>query len=123
MTNLYHRNIFWKSTFDKDSADLVKSVNRLSRHLREYFDDASERRDFDFESITKIIARLKTFDTIKSFEVETENGKLTKCAVRFPYNNRKDICIVFRYGIVVTAWLCNRDDNHKTLDRCKYSRR
>lgn len=123
MTNLYHRNIFWKKEFDKASADLIKSVNHLSRHLIEYLDDNADRRNFDLEGINKVIKTLKTFDTVKSFEVETENGKLTKCVVRFKYNNQKDICIVFRYGVVITAWLCNRDDNHKTLDRSKYTRR
>ena len=122
MTHLYHREVSWNKDFDIESAKLIKTVVRFSKHLKEYFDDDSERRQFDADSIIKIIDRLKTFDNIKAFEVETDGHLLTKCVVRVGYNGRKDICIVFRKGFVVTAWLCDKDDKHKTLDRSKYDR-
>ena len=124
MTRLYHREVFWKDDFDEDSAKLIKSAYRLSRHLMEYLDnDDSDRRKFDFDGIMGTIEYLKTMDSVESFEVETENGFLTKCVVRVSYNERKDICIVFRKGLVVTAWLCDKNDNHKTLDKTKYEKR
>lgn len=123
MNNLYHRQVFWKKEFDVESAKLVKTANRFSRHLQEYFTDDTERRQFDAESIMNIIEKLKTFDNIRAFEVETDGHYLTKCVVRVGFNGKKDICIVFRKGLVVTAWLCNKDDNHKTLDKSKYERR
>ena len=123
MTHLYHREVFWKDDFDRDSAKLIKSVYRLSRHLKDYLEyDNTDRRSFDFDGIMGTIEHLKTMDSVESFEVETKNGFLTKCVVRVSYNERKDICIVFRKGLVVTAWLCNKDDNHKTLDKSKYNR-
>ena len=120
---LYHKQVFWKKEFDVESAKLIKTVNRFSKHLEEYFADESERRQFDATSIIKIVERLKTFDNIKAFEVETDGHELTKCVVRVGFNGKKDICLVFRKGLVVTAWLCNKDDNHKTLDKSKYDRR
>lgn len=123
MTYLYHRQVFWKKEFDVESAKLIKTANRFSRHLKEYFDDTTERRQFDAKSIMSVIEKLKTFDNVRAFEVETDGHYLIKCVVRITFNKQKDICIVFRKGLVVTAWLCNRDDNHKTLDRCKYERR
>ena len=123
MNNLYHRQVFWKKEFDVESAKLVKTANRFSRHLQEYFTDDTERRQFDAESIMNIIEKLKTFDNIRAFEVETDGHYLTKCVVRVGFNGKKDICIVFRKGLVVTAWLCDKDDNHKTLDKSKYERR
>ena len=123
-THLYHREVFWKDNFDKDSARIVKSVYRLSKHLKDYlYNDNSERRSFDLNGIWKTIDTLKTMDSIESFEVETENGFLTKCVVRVGYNEKKDICLVFRKGLVVTAWLCNKNDKHSTLDKTKYDRR
>lgn len=123
MSNLYHRQVYWKKEFDFESAKLIKTANHFSRHLQEYFADNAERRQFDAESIMNIIEKLKTFDNIRAFEVETDGHYLTKCVVRVGFNGKKDICIVFRKGLVVTAWLCNKDDNHKTLDKSKYERR
>ena len=124
MTHLYHREVFWNDSFDRDSAKLIKYVYRLSRHLKEYLEeDNTERRNFDLDGIMGTVEYLKTMDSVESFEVETENGFLTKCVVRVSYNKRKDICIVFRKGLIVTAWLCNKDDTHKTLDKTKYEKK
>ena len=123
MTHLYHRTVFWKNNFDSDSARLIKTVNRLSRHLQDYLEHSKEEsRSFDLDGIMGTIEYLKRMDSVESFEVETENGFLTKCVVRVSYNERKDICIVFRRGIAITAWLCNKDDNHNTLDTSKYDK-
>ena len=119
---LYHKQVFWKKDFDTESAKLIKTVNRFSKHLEEYFESNAERRQFDADSIIRIIDKLKTFDNIKAFEVETDGHELTKCVVRVGFNGKKDICLVFRKGLVVTAWLCSKDDNHKTLDKSKYER-
>lgn len=120
---LYHKDVFWKNSFNKDSATLIKSVNRISRHLQEYLEySTAERRNFDLDGIMNVTKALKKMDSVQAFEVETEKGKLTKCVVRVSYNNRKDICLVFRYGLVITAWLCSKDDNHKTLDKSRYAR-
>lgn len=120
---LYHNEVFWKDNFNADSAKLIKTVSRLSRHLRDYlqYSDA-ERRDFDLNGIFNITRELKKMDSVQAFEVETEKGKLTKCVVRVSYNDKKDICLVYRYGLIVTAWLCNKDDTHKTLNKSKYAR-
>ena len=123
MTYLYHRQVYWKKDFDIESAKLIKTVNKFSRHLQEHFADNAERRQFDADAIIKIIDKLKKFDNIKAFEVETDGRYLTKCVVRVGFNGKKDICIVFRKGLVVTAWLCDKDDNHKTLDKRKYEKR
>ena len=75
---LYHKNVFWKKSFDIESAELVKSANRFSRHLQEYFNSKSERRNFDAKDIMRIVDKLKTFDSIKAFEVETDGHTLQK---------------------------------------------
>ena len=123
MTHLYHRTVFWKNNFDSDSARLIKTVNHLSKHLQDYLEHSKEEsRSFDLDGIMGTIEYLKRMDSVESFEVETENGFLTKCVVRVSYNERKDICIVFRRGIAITAWLCNKDDHHSTLDTSKYDK-
>lgn len=120
---LYHKEVFWKKSFDVESASLIKTANRFSKHLQEYFEDTTERRQFNANDIIRIVEKLKNFDSVKCFEVETNGHYLTKCVVRCGFNGKKDICLVFRRGLVVTAWLCNKDDNHKTFDKSKYDRR
>ena len=124
MTKLYHRNVFWKTDFDKESADLIKTVNRLSYHVLDYIENSNaERRQFTARDIMTVIDRLKKMNDVKSFEVETDGHKVTKCCVRVNFNEKKDICIVCRFGKVITAWLCSKDDTHKTLNKSKYDRR
>lgn len=120
---LYHKQVFWKKDFDVESAKLIKTANRFSKHLQEYFNDTKDNRNFNASDIIRIVDKLKTFDTVKCFEVETDGHTLQKCVVRCGFNGKKDIILVFRKGLVVTAWLCNKDDNHKTLDKSKYEKR
>ena len=119
---LYHKDVFWNLKFDVEALELIKTASRLSRHLQEHIASVDERRGFDLTGIEKIINEIKKQNSISCFEVEVENGKVTKAVIRVEYNSRKDICIVFRKWVVVTAWLCNKNDNHKTLDKSKYSR-
>lgn len=44
---LYHKNVFWKKDFDVMSAELIKSVDRFSKHLQDYFDSENENRNFN----------------------------------------------------------------------------
>jgi hypothetical protein len=66
---------------------------------------------------------VKSLDNVEPFEVEVDNGLVTKSVVRVKYNDKKDISIVFRDGIIITAWLNERSDLHSTLDRSKYERK
>lgn len=59
---------------------------------------------------------------LEPFEVEVEDNKIVKCVVRTRYDDNKDICIVFRYGIIITAYLDDINDNHETLDYSKYEK-
>ena len=120
---LYHKDVFWNLKFDIEALELIKTANRLSRHLQEHIASLEEKRGFDLAGIEKIINEIKKQESVSCFEVEVEYGKVTKAVIRVEYNSRKDICLVFRKGIVITAWLCNKNDNHKTLDKSKYSRR
>ena len=123
MEKLYHRNVFWKQDFDRQSAELIRTVNKLSRHVWEYIDNSnSERRNFSARDIYHIIDELKKMDNVKSFEVKTDGHKVIKCCVRVHFNDQKDICIVCGFGKVVTTWLCNKDDKHNTLDKRRYAR-
>lgn len=57
-----------------------------------------------------------------AFECEVVNGKLVKIALRCKYSNTHDLCVVISpRGLLITCWLNAVDDNHRTLNRSKYS--
>ena len=120
---LYHKDVFWNKKFDVEAIELIKSVERTTRHLQDRIDSGNANRAFNTSGVLKAVDNLKTKKSISCFEVETDNNKVVKCCVRTPYNAQKDICLVIRQGVVITAWLCNRNDTHKTLDRSKYAKR
>lgn len=52
------------------------------------------------------------------------NGQVVKAVYRQHYDNRFDLCLVInlKANRVVTVWLNEKNDHHKTLDGGKYAR-
>ena len=62
--------------------------------------------------------------TSKVIEVETDwKGELVKILARQPHDDKNDVvfAISVKNKVIKTAWLQNKDDLHKTLDRSKYN--
>lgn len=121
MKKLYHRNVYWKNYFDEQSMDLVKSANKLSEHLWNHIDTTDKKHDIDLTKLYFIVKDLQSKNVVKPFEVEVEDYVVTKAVIRTKYNDTTDISIVFRYGVVITAWINNDEDDHLTLDESKYN--
>lgn len=121
MTRLYHRNIFWTNLFDEQSMDLIASANKLSKHLESDLDNPRKKHEIDIRKLFLIIRALQNTDVITPYEVETEDFIVMKCVVRCPYDETRDISIVFRQNLIVTAWLNNKEDVHNTLNHKRYS--
>lgn len=58
----------------------------------------------------------------KCIEAEMSGVKLTKLVLRFSYDKTRDVVVVVRDGVLITAWLNDKSDSHGTLDRSKYAR-
>lgn len=60
----------------------------------------------------------------KAFEVElSDSGCVLKTGFRWKISKNTDICVIISNDArVITAWLNDSVDTHKTLDRTKYSR-
>ena len=122
---LYHRQTSkWLEHFDKESLELIKSANELSKHLWQHIDEhkCDKKHCIDLQKLYIIINELKSYENVEPFEVETEKGEVTKCVVRTKYNDTQDIIIVFRKGIVVTAYLNDSNDKHLTLNSKNYGK-
>lgn len=120
MNKLYHRNVYWKPQFDEQSLIIIKSVERLSNHLWEHIDMHNKPR-YNID-VAKLFLIIKSIDesNCHPFEVEVENGVVTKCVIRVKYDDRNDISIVARDGFVQTCWINSNKDKHATLNKTKY---
>lgn len=120
MTKLYHRNVYWKPQFDEQSLTIIKSVERLSNHLWEHIDMHNKPR-YNID-VAKLFLIIKSIDesNCQPFEVEVENGVVTKCVIRVKYDDRNDISIVARDGFIATCWINDNEDLHATLNKTKY---
>lgn len=119
MKKLYHKEVFWKKEFDTESINLVESVNRLSFHLQNHLNNPDIKHKYSERDIWNCLNKIKQ-NKGYLFEVETDNGQITKAVYRVAYNNNYDMCIVVRYRFIVTAWTNKNTDTHTTLDSDKY---
>lgn len=66
-----------------------------------------------------------TFDSRSATLIEAGvlDGKVVKAVYRQHYDNRFDLCLVLnlKANRVVTVWLNEKNDHHKTLDGSKYA--
>ena len=118
---LYHREVYWKDNFDKNSYKLIdKNDIRYSLHMEENFAlPINDKHRIDKYILNNIISNI-SFDDIKPFEVLVYNGEVIKTVIRIPYDDKYDISIVFRKGLVITAWLNEKSDIHITINKTKY---
>lgn len=127
-TNLYHKKVFWKKHFDKALCFLITSDTiKVSSHIK---GSTNTWCDHDKININKLIAivygcknRLNKhylFEVETEYDTETRFEKVTKAVIRTEYNYNKDIIIVLRENMIVTAWLNDKGDKHQTLDYKKY---
>ena len=116
---LYHREIKWLDTFDKQSYKLIQGDLRLSNHLWEHLSTKDKKHDIEVTRLYLIVKELQK-NPIEPFEVEIKDDKVVKCVVRAKYDDTKDISIVFREWGIVTCWVNSNSDLHYSLDRSKY---
>jgi hypothetical protein len=122
MSKLYHKEVYWEDWFNESAKNLVNSELKLSRHMNEHLDNVDDKHDVDICKLYLIVKELKKNMFVMPFEVEVDNGKVTKCVIRTKYDDKRDISIVFRYGLIVTAYLNKNVDLHNSLDYSKYEK-
>lgn len=120
MKKLYHKEVLWKNNFEKDAMNLVWTVRRLSYHLLQHLNNADEKHEYTLKGISKAFNEIKYNNNGYLFEIEEENGIVTKAVYRIEYDDKKDICLVIRKGLIATAWVNYKNDKHFTLDKTKY---
>lgn len=126
---LLHKDIFMPQQVKDATKNMQKSLvaNSFSSHLYDHLLNKDRKHNYTEEDINKAVEKM-TKNPIEPFEVklvEANWGKLriVKYCVRMNLNDTTDIVIVIgNKQNVVTAWLNNKNDTHRTLDRNKYYR-
>ncbi len=114
----YHKDVYMPEEMIKEASKLYCCDLKKSFH---FYERASDKYKNEYNSalVDEIIEKIKS-EKPTPIEIETEFGRVTKCVIREPCDGEKDICLVFRKGIIVTFWLNNKSDNHYTLDKDNY---
>lgn len=125
---LYHRNVYWKSDFDKQSLELIKGnisfTNHIYSHLKE--ENSKKRYYTTYDNLCDIVEYCKGLKLLdfKPYEVEIDcRDTVSKCCIRLSYTDTQDISLVFRKNLLITYWINDKKDVHTTLDRAKYRKR
>lgn len=125
ITALLHSEVFmpkWVKDIVIAKEKRLKNVY-LSKHCEDNLFISNFKHDIDRERLLEIVNSL-AIHPVLPFEVEiTKEGinySVTKIVVRTSYNDEKDISIVLRGNMIVTAWLNYKTDEHYTLDEGKY---
>ena len=104
----------------------------LSWHMKEHLANPNFKHDIEYKKLLDCVNSLKQ-SPVKPFELEVvindnptgkNNNKtyaITKWVVRMPYDDGRDISVVVRDNVIITAWLNNKDDIHCTLDLYQYA--
>lgn len=118
---LYHAEIYFKPNFIQDALTLAKSVKKLSDHEEKHLASTDKKHNYTREELFLCWRKILNGEGFL-FEVEEKFGEVTKAVYRVSLNENKDISIVIRKGVIITAWINSKEDNHYTLDCSKYER-
>ncbi len=123
---LYHKDVNWKPEFKYALNHLIEREMILTEHLWQHLISKDKPKyDIDYNKLMTICKNVHAHKQpyLHVFEAETDDntGKVIKVAFRTNYDRKRDITIVVKKGVIITAWLNNYKDKHKTLDKSKYS--
>lgn len=120
---LYHKKVYWDKQFDIDARKIMEKEkytfsNHLLKNLRY---SKAKRRQITEERLSQILYNIRDRkQNYYLYEVEVKNGNVVKACIRTSYDKENDISIVYRDKCIVTAWLNEKQDIHRTLDKKKY---
>ena len=119
---LYHKDVFMTKEMIAQCPQLYSGKLEETKHFIKRCNGLTEKYVFSQERFEEIIQEIRNTKP-DPFEVETDkSGKVVKCCIRMPFDDYRDICIVFRENVIVTCWFNSINDNHLTLDTSKYNK-
>ena len=140
-SKLFHKDVYMPLAAADNSKAIQKTLSSyyFSKHFKEHLENCFEDRSHKYlaDIVTECLDSLK--DTQRDvFEVELSKDYhffgqsgwfITKYCCRIPYSYDQDLVVAIRpqyrdgkivNNMIVTAWLNNKNDSHRTLDGSKY---
>lgn len=136
-SKLFHEEVFMPTGVNEDVTVLQRNIKTigLSRHFEEqHVDTADYKHSMQKTKIISAVMSL-TKNQVAPFEVQLSKDyyalgpgwHVTKYVVRVSYDETRDVTIVIatnpknkNHAFVKTAWLNDKQDVHKTLNKIKY---
>lgn len=112
---IYHKDIFFPETTLKTVIGRKMMLNYSSHAQRECLNDK-------YGIVKPIMGIFLTKTNLIELYVNDWN-QVFKVLARTPQEDELDSCLIINLGesLVITNWLCKREDTHLTLDKNKYS--
>jgi hypothetical protein len=122
---LYHKEVNWEKRFDYALNYLIKRDMELTEHLWQHLTTKDKPKyDIDYNKLISICKNVYAHKQphLYVFEIETDDntGMIIKACFRTDYDYKRDISIVVKDGLIITAWLNNYHDKHVSLNKEKY---
>ena len=119
----YHKDIFIPSEFIKQSLELAKNKHMFSKHVMQHLfkDNRVKKYNATFNRTLQVLRNFEK-NPVEPFEVYACNKHVTKAVFKTFYSKNKDIIFVLTNEKVVTYYINNKNDNHKTLNKDLYEK-
>ena len=115
MNGLYHKEIGFPNV------KLPEGIYEIKKYSYHAIREAQSDRYGEAKKLPTHVDMSK----VDLFEIEVENNKVIKAAVRTHYDDKLDLIIVFmpqtHNNFVKTVWFNERTDQHRTLNRSAYN--
>ena len=115
MNGLYHKEIGFPNV------KLPEGIYEIKKYSQHALRAAKDDRYGEAKKLPSYVDMSKA----DLFEIEVENNKVIKAAVRTHYDDELDLIIVFmpltKDNFVKTVWFNEKADQHSTLKHWKYN--
>ena len=120
--NRYHKQIGFRPQDQEQIKALCAGFNSKKGFVKTVHGLDRLQEKFNFIEVLQFLNGKVTFDYNDVFEYYQENDRVTKVVFRIDFNSQQDIILVLsRDKGIVTAYLNNKNDSHKTLDVGQYN--
>lgn len=118
----YHKQLGIPSKYHAQMEELNNKFNSLKRFGKTNHAMENIHKRFEYMKILQYLANDIEFKTDYIFEIYSDNDIIKKMVYRLPFSNYQDLIIVLTCRKdIVTLYLNNREDNHKTLRKEQYN--
>lgn len=119
---LYHKDVYMTRDMIKQCPSLYCGELEETEHFLNRSKSFVDKYSFDKGLLDDTIKNIQS-EKPDPFEIATDDkGNVTKCCIRVPFDDYRDLCVVFAKNRIVTCWFNSNSDNHITLDESKYDR-